>query len=105
MCNTTFSDDDELIENPIRYYLENINNLRVMSQLYKEDTELYHHILRLDWISKMSNHEPIYVCPNCQGSIITDEWGEEYCSHCGLVTRTQTQYVAGQKIFLPFGIK
>ena len=100
--------DDTLkakLVNPTKYYLEHVDDDAIMMELAREDLELYAHVLRLDFINKMSNHEPIYQCPECRSNIITDESGEEYCSTCGLVTRTYYKYVAGQCISLPFGLK
>lgn len=107
LCNENFSDDDLQLklENPTKYYLENIDDAEIMNELKWEDPDLYLHILRLNFINKITDHEPIYRCPECRSNIITDEWGEEYCSNCGLVTRTHYQYVAGQSIVLPFGLK
>ena len=100
--------DDDLklrLENPTQYYLEHIDDNQIMMELAMEDLDLYLHVLRLEFIHKMSNHEPISNCPECRSVIITDEWGEEYCSNCGLITRTYYDYVAGQHINLPFGLK
>ena len=94
-----------LLENPTQYYLEHIDDDQIMMELAMEDLDLYLHVLRLDFIHKMTNHEPIYKCPECQSIIVTDEWGEEYCSKCGLVTRSYYDYVAGMSIKVPFGLK
>ena len=106
MCTEKISDDDKLkLEDPIKYYLEHIHDEDIMNELKWEDPELYNHIIRLNFIHLMSNHEQIYICPECHKNIITDEWGEEYCSNCGLVTRTYYDYVAGLRLELPFGRK
>lgn len=100
--------DDDLqlrLENPTKYYLDHINDEQVMIELVLEDPYLYQHVMRLDFINKMSNHENIHQCPECRSNIITDEFGEEYCETCGLITRTHIPYVAGQRINLPFGLK
>ena len=76
-----------------------------MGDLKWEDRELYNQILRLHYIDNLQNKENIYRCPICGKDIITDNMGEEYCSSCGLVTRTQYPYVAGQKIHLDYGLK
>lgn len=106
MCNEKNNSDDQLkLEDPITYYLENIDDEEIMNQLRWDDPELYNQILRLNYLQSLTNKEPIYQCPICRGNIITDNWGEEYCSVCGLVTRTQYPYVAGQKIHLDYGLK
>lgn len=105
MCTNQISDDKLKIENPLQYYLDNINDNDIMTELAWEDPELYQHVQRIYFIHKMQNHEPIYKCPECRGEIITDEWGEEYCETCGQVTRTQFRYVAGHKIKLAYGLK
>lgn len=99
------SDDRLKLEDPITYYLEHIDDYEIMGELRWEDPELYTLIFRLNYIKSLANKEPIYRCPICRGNIITDTWGEEYCSVCGLVTRTSYPYVAGQKIHLDYGVK
>ena len=107
MCTGKNKDDDAGLKqkNPIKYYLKHYNNKKIMDELRWENPELYNRIQRLHKKWLITNHEPIYKCPECNQNIITDEWGEEYCNNCGLVTRTHYPYVAGQKIHLPFGIK
>ena len=102
-----FIDEDlkQKLENPTQYYLDHIHDEKIMLELAGGDIEYYQYILRLDFIDKMSNHEHIYQCPECQGNIITDIWGEEYCEKCGLVTRTHYPYVASQRITLDYGLK
>ena len=100
--------DDNLklrLENPTKYYLNHIHDEEIMIELIREDPYLFQHVIRLDFINKISNHDNIHQCPECRGSIIKDESGEEYCETCGLVTRTHIAYVAGQRISLPFGLK
>lgn len=106
MWNNRISDDTKLqFENPLQYYLDHINDEEIMSELAWDDPEFYQHVKRIYFIQQMQNHENIHQCPECRGKIITDEWGEEYCENCGLVTRTQIRYVAGHKIRLPYGLK
>lgn len=100
--------DDDLklrLENPTKYYLNHIHDEEIMIELIREDPYLFQHVIRLDFINKISNHDNIHQCRECRGSIIKDESGEEYCEKCGLVTRTHIAYVAGQRISLPFGLK
>ena len=100
--------DDALLlrlENPTQYYLNHIDDEKIMHELLEDDPYLYMHILRLNFINQMSNHDPIYRCPECRSNIVTDESGEEYCESCGLITRTSYDYVAGQKVSLPYGRK
>lgn len=42
------------------------------------------------------------TCPECDHELTTDD-DETYCTHCGLVTSTSIEYVAGIKINLPYG--
>lgn len=50
--------------------------------------------------------EQLDFCPECETkTIIENEWGEEYCSQCGLIVRSPYTYVGGQRIILPYGIK
>lgn len=109
MCNEKNSDDNQLKNiNPVSYYLKNFNNPEIQEELKElswSDPYLYEHIIRLNYINQISNHQNIHQCPECENNIITNEWGEEYCETCGLVTRTNYNYVAGQKINLPFGLK
>ena len=107
MCTENISDDDLQLklENPTKYYLKHYDDEEIMAQLLWDDPELYHHIQRLHYIHEISNHERIFSCPECRTNIITDEKGEEFCVNDGLVTRTHYDYVAGQKIYLPFGLK
>ena len=46
------------------------------------------------------------ICPECQTRtiILDEEKCEEYCTHCGMVTRAASCYVAGEKIELPYGL-
>lgn len=100
--------DDTILDHPVSYYIKNFNNQNVQIELFKlrlVDSDLYQYICRLHFIYSISNKEPINQCPVCGGEIITDEWGEEYCNQCGLVTRTHYDYAAGVKIFLDFGLK
>lgn len=101
--------DDDLqlrLENPTEYYLKNIEDHEIMAELRWEDPYFYDYILRLHFINEMQNHENIYRCPECRGNIITDiDSGEEYCTCCGLVTRTHYPYVAGQRVTLDYGLK
>jgi len=45
-------------------------------------------------------------CPECKTFTIetSPDGSEEYCTRCGLITRASIQYVAGQRIDLPYGI-
>ena len=100
--------DDDLklrLENPTKYYLNHIHDEQVMIELILEDPYLFQRVRRLHFINQFRNHDNVYQCPECRGSIIKDESGEEYCETCGLVTRTHIAYVAGQRISLPFGLK
>ncbi|MBR3140540.1 MAG: hypothetical protein IKF11_06715 [Methanobrevibacter sp.] len=50
--------------------------------------------------------ENIEKCPECQTMTIklSDNKSYEYCTKCGLITRASIEYVAGQRIDLPYGI-
>ena len=59
---------------------------------------------RLNYIKQCINHQPLNICPECGNPIdYTEDEDEYYCTVCGLVTQSSTEYVAGQKIVLPFG--
>lgn len=104
--NLTSDTDEELKENnPIKYYLKHIGNQKVMAELKRTDKDLYDKVQRLDYILSFANKEPIWKCPECKEHINIDEWGEEYCPECGLITRTHYKYNAGIQIRLPYGIK
>ena len=107
MYNDKISDDDHQLklENPTKYYLKHFDDKEIMDELKWEDPYFYYYILRLHFTNEIKNHENIYRCPECRGNIITDDQGEEYCTDCGLVTRTQYSYTAGQPILLPYGLK
>ena len=104
MYNEKISDDTNLNE-LIDYYLKNFNNPEIMDELKWKDPYLYLQITRLHFIKQLQDTTPTYKCPDCGDNIIHDEWGEEYCESCGLVTRTPYDYVAGFKITLPYGRK
>ena len=105
--NLTLSEEDTqlLKENPIRYYLKHIGNIKMMGELKRDNRELYDKVHRLHYILSFANKEPIWKCPECGEDINVDEFGEEYCPRCGLITRTHTNYNAGIQIKLPYGIK
>ena len=44
------------------------------------------------------------ICPECGNALTTtDDEDETICSSCGLITSMSIDYVAGQKIDLPYG--
>ena len=45
--------------------------------------------------------ENIEKCPTIK---LSDNKSYEYCTKCGLITRASIEYVAGQRIDLPYGI-
>ena len=60
------------------------------------------------YINSFLNHESLKNCPECGGEIeysSPDDEDEAYCINCGLITSASIQYVAGQKIDLPYGIR
>lgn len=103
--NTLYYEQKLYEENPIRYYLKHIGNQKIMGELKRTDRELFDKVHRIHYIRSFSNKDPIWKCPECGQDIELDEWGEEYCSKCGLVTRSHTNYNAGIQIYLPYGIK
>ncbi len=106
MCIEKNSDDENLkLENPIKYYLNIFHDKKIMNTLKWEDPYLYSIIERLHYINQLKNKDNTHICPECKGNITSDEDGEEFCTSCGLVTRTFYPYVAGQKITLPYGLK
>lgn len=107
ICNGKINEDDPQLklEHPLKYYLENIGNIKVMNELRQENLELYNKIQRISYIKSFQTREKLYLCPECHTSIVEDEWGEQYCPSCGLVTRSHYDYVAGLKFKLPYGLK
>lgn len=71
------------------------------------DLNEYARSLRKIYINKCLNHQPLNRCPECGGLIeySTEDEDEAYCTECGLVTSASSQYVAGVKIHLPYGIR
>lgn len=59
--------------------------------------------VRLCEIQKMQSHIPPY-CPEC-GEPLTVDDEQVYCNHCGLVCMDSTEYTAGLKYHLPYGLK
>ena len=101
MCEKLDCDDIK----DLSYYWQHRNDIKTMSKLIRCNHELYSQLQRLIYIDSFKNKDKIYVCPECRSSIVSDEWGEEYCSNCGLVTRTHYQYTAGQRLVLDYGLK
>lgn len=58
---------------------------------------------RISYIRRMHAKIPD-ECPECNTQLIIDD-ETIYCPGCGLVTQTSTDYVAGQKYFLPHGLR
>lgn len=105
--NLTLTEEDTqlLKENPIKYYLKHIGNQKIMGELKRDNRKLYDKVNRLHYIRSFANHDPIWKCPECGEHINIDEFGEEYCPICGLITRSHTYYNAGIQIDLPYGLK
>lgn len=106
MCDEKISDDTKLkYEDPVTYYLKHFHNQEIMGELRWCDPYLYLQICRIHFIQQLKDKTPTSKCPECGDEIIQNEWGEEYCNSCGLVTRSTYDYVAGFKIYLPYGLK
>lgn len=59
--------------------------------------------IRLAFIKSFNIPLPT-ICPECGNILLTSQDEDEtLCSHCGLVTSASIEYVAGQKIDLPYG--
>ena len=103
----TLSDEDEKLknENPIAYYLKHINDKKIMEELRWQNRELYNKVHRIHYILSFKTNEPLRKCPDCGGKITSNEWGEEYCPKCGLITRNSYKYTAGIIYKLPYGLK
>lgn len=43
------------------------------------------------------------VCPECDGTLTTENRAETFCTNCGLVTSASIEYVGLTKIDLPYG--
>ena len=98
------NEDNLKEENPLKYYLEHIGNQEIMSELRWKNPEVYEKVRRISYVLSFMNTEPIYSCPECRSSLESDD-AEVFCSRCGLVVTASIQYVAGEKIFLPYGVK
>ena len=58
------------------------------------------------WYDDEEVVEQLQFCPECGTQLSEDlETGDDYCSHCGLITRSSSEYVAGSKFDLPYGLK
>ena len=56
------------------------------------------------YINSFLNHQSLQFCPECYGELTTTEDEDEtICTSCGLITSMSIEYVAGQKINLPYG--
>lgn len=59
--------------------------------------------MRLLYIKSIQSHTPNY-CPEC-GEPLTVDDEQVYCPKCGLVCLDSTEYTAGLKYNLPYGLK
>lgn len=59
------------------------------------------------FINSFLNHKSLRYCPECGAEVeySSEDEDEAYCTKCGLITSASTQYVAGRKINLPYGIR
>lgn len=58
---------------------------------------------RLLYLKKFVKPLP-QTCPECDHELTTTEDEDEtICTHCGLIVSMSIEYVAGQKIDLPYG--
>lgn len=58
---------------------------------------------RIHYLKSIQAHTP-KTCPFCAHTLTNDNQ-QTYCPQCGLVCQDSTQYVAGEKICLPYGLK
>ena len=60
-------------------------------------------LIRVNYISSFSKPLPSY-CPEC-GQLLTstEDEDETICTGCGLITSMSIEYVAGERITLPYG--
>ena len=58
---------------------------------------------RIHYLKSIQAHTP-KTCPFCAHTLTNDNQ-QIYCPQCGLVCQDSTQYVAGEKICLPYGLK
>lgn len=58
-------------------------------------------LIRLTYLLTFVRPIPNF-CPECYTPLEYEE-DEKYCPHCGLVTSTTVEYVAGQRISIPYG--
>lgn len=92
-------------ENPIKYYLQHTGDKKVMKKLRWDNPKLYRAVQRAVYLKQLQSKEPLHRCPKCGDTITCDEWGEEYCPRCGVITRNNYPYTAGVKHDLPYGLK
>ena len=59
------------------------------------------------YINSFLNHESLKYCPECGAEVeySSEDEDEACCTHCGLITSASSQYVAGVRIDLPYGIR
>ena len=76
-----------------------------MNEWWLKTLEEKQAVLRLKYLQSFVRSCSHY-CPECGGELESSEDEDEsYCTSCGLVTSASTQYVAGQKIDLPYGLR
>lgn len=60
-------------------------------------------LIRLSYLETFVKPQPSY-CPECGAPITTmEDEDETICTYCGLITSASIEYVAGNKINLPYG--
>ena len=60
-------------------------------------------LIRLAYLETFIKPVPSY-CPECNSELTTTEDEDEtICTYCGLITSASSEYVAGNKINLPYG--
>ena len=91
---------------PFKYYLSNVDNEDVMTELKWINPIVFKKIIRLNYINSIRNKEPISKCPECGKPIQYDnDTCEEYCETCGVITRTSYPYTAGIKFTIEYGVR
>ena len=77
------------------------NNIVSKDEMWLLTREEKKYMQRIIFLNTFIKPNPPY-CPEC-GTKLIHEDDETYCPRCGLITSASIEYVAGQKINLPYG--
>lgn len=80
----------------------NSKSVPTKSHSIVRENKMYSH--RLYYIKGIQSYTPT-TCPFCAKQLTEDNTGQVYCPQCGLVCQDSTEYSAGVKHCLPYGLK